>query len=51
MRAVVIYISTGTRNLKGNLLMTHGMVDVNVNFQDIVRLSQRLIELKKDEKR
>ena len=28
--------------------MAHGMVDVNVNFQDIVRLSQRLIELKKD---
>ncbi|MGB4774910.1 MAG: prolyl oligopeptidase family serine peptidase [Daejeonella sp.] len=34
--------------LKGNLLMCHGMVDVNVNFQDIVRLSQKLIELKKD---
>ncbi|RZK50640.1 MAG: S9 family peptidase [Pedobacter sp.] len=33
---------------KGNLLMAHGMVDVNVNFQDIVRLSQRLIELGKD---
>ena len=30
------------------LLIAHGMVDVNVNFQDIVRLSQRLIELKKD---
>ena len=28
--------------------MTHGIVDVNVNFQDIVRLSQRLIELGKD---
>ena len=28
--------------------MAHGMVDVNVHFQDIVRLSQRLIELKKD---
>ena len=28
--------------------MCHGMVDVNVNFQDIVKLSQRLIELKKD---
>jgi dipeptidyl aminopeptidase/acylaminoacyl peptidase len=34
--------------LKGNLLMCHGMVDVNVNFQDIVRLSQKLIELKKE---
>jgi dipeptidyl aminopeptidase/acylaminoacyl peptidase len=29
-------------------MMAHGMVDVNVHFQDIVRLSQRLIELKKD---
>ena len=29
--------------------MLHGMVDVNVHFQDIVRLTQRLIELgKKD---
>jgi dipeptidyl aminopeptidase/acylaminoacyl peptidase len=34
--------------LKGYLLMCHGMVDVNVQFQDIVRLSQRLIELGKD---
>ena len=34
--------------LKGDLLMLHGMVDVNVNYQDIVRLSQRLIELGKD---
>ncbi|RPD49816.1 S9 family peptidase [Hymenobacter sediminis] len=34
--------------LKGHLLMCHGMVDTNVHFQDIVRLSQRLIELKKD---
>jgi len=25
----------------------HGMVDTNVNFQDIVRLTQRLIELGK----
>ncbi len=33
---------------KGNLLMAHGMVDVNVNFQDIVRLTQRFIELGKD---
>ncbi len=40
-----IYFAEG---LKGNLLMAHGMVDVNVHFQDIVRLSQRLIELKKD---
>jgi dipeptidyl aminopeptidase/acylaminoacyl peptidase len=34
--------------LKGNLLMCHGMVDVNVHFQDIIRLSQRLIELGKN---
>jgi dipeptidyl aminopeptidase/acylaminoacyl peptidase len=34
--------------LKGALLMCHGMVDVNVHFQDVVRLSQRLIELKKE---
>ncbi|HMQ91457.1 MAG TPA: prolyl oligopeptidase family serine peptidase, partial [Flavilitoribacter sp.] len=34
--------------LKGKLLMLHGMVDTNVHFQDIVRLSQRLIELGKD---
>lgn len=34
--------------LKGRLLMAHGMVDVNVHFQDIIRLSQKLIELKKE---
>ncbi len=34
--------------LKGHLLICHGMVDVNVHFQDAVRLSQRLIELGKD---
>lgn len=34
--------------LKGALLICHGMVDVNVHFQDVVRLSQRLIELGKD---
>jgi dipeptidyl aminopeptidase/acylaminoacyl peptidase len=34
--------------LKNNLLMCHGMVDVNVHFQDAVRLSQRLIELGKN---
>ncbi|WP_448701680.1 alpha/beta fold hydrolase [Mucilaginibacter sp. AW1-3] len=39
-----IYFAEG---LKGRLLMCHGMVDQNVNFQDIVRLSQRLIELHK----
>jgi dipeptidyl aminopeptidase/acylaminoacyl peptidase len=36
------------KGLKGHLLMCHGMVDVNVNFQDIIRLSQKLIELGKD---
>lgn len=36
-------------NLEDNLLMLHGMVDDNVQFQDIVRLTQRFIELgKKD---
>ncbi len=40
-----IYYADG---LKGALLMCHGMVDTNVHFQDIVRLSQRLIELGKD---
>jgi dipeptidyl aminopeptidase/acylaminoacyl peptidase len=34
--------------LKGHLLICHGMVDVNVHFQDPVRLVQRLIELGKD---
>jgi dipeptidyl aminopeptidase/acylaminoacyl peptidase len=34
--------------LKGRLLMCHGMLDLNVHFQDVVRLSQKLIELKKD---
>ncbi len=40
-----IYFAEG---LKGHLLMCHGMVDENVHFQDIVKLSQRLIELKKE---
>ena len=34
-------------NLQDPLLMLHGMVDDNVQFQDIVRLSQRFIELGK----
>ncbi|MBM4194278.1 MAG: S9 family peptidase [Gemmatimonadetes bacterium] len=33
--------------LEDPLAMLHGMVDVNVHFQDIVRLTQRLIELGK----
>jgi dipeptidyl aminopeptidase/acylaminoacyl peptidase len=36
-------------NLQDKLIMLHGMVDDNVQFQDVVRLSQRFIELgKKD---
>ncbi len=34
--------------LKGHLLIAHGMVDVNVHYQDSVRLAQRLIELRKE---
>lgn len=40
-----LYFAEG---LKGNLVMLHGMIDTNVHFQDVVRLSQRLIELKKE---
>lgn len=35
-------------NLEDRLLMLHGMVDDNVQFQDVVRLSQRFIELGKN---
>lgn len=35
------------KNLEKPLLMLHGMVDDNVQFQDIVRLNQRFIELGK----
>ena len=34
--------------LKGDLLICHGMVDINVHYQDAVKLTQRLIELGKD---
>jgi dipeptidyl aminopeptidase/acylaminoacyl peptidase len=34
--------------LQGNLLISHGMIDDNVFYQDSVRMQQRLIELKKD---
>jgi dipeptidyl aminopeptidase/acylaminoacyl peptidase len=44
-RSSPLYYAKG---LKGRLLICHGMVDVNVHFQDAVRLSQRLIELGKD---
>jgi dipeptidyl aminopeptidase/acylaminoacyl peptidase len=40
-----IYFANG---LKGALLICHGMVDVNVNFQDTVRLVEKLIELRKE---
>jgi len=41
-----IYFAEG---LEGDLLIAHGMVDTNVHFQDVVRLSQRLIELGKED--
>ncbi len=45
VRSSPIYFAEG---LEGALLMCHGMVDDNVQFQDIVRLTQRLIELGKE---
>jgi dipeptidyl aminopeptidase/acylaminoacyl peptidase len=36
------------QGLKGALLICHGMVDTNVQFQDTVRLVQKLIELRKE---
>ncbi|AVR44651.1 S9 family peptidase [Christiangramia fulva] len=45
-RSSPIYFAEG---LQGNLLIAHGMVDTNVHFQDVVRLTQRLIELGKDD--
>ncbi len=44
-RSSPFYFAEG---LKGHLLVCHGMIDVNVHFQDAVKLSQRLIELGKD---
>ncbi|HRO83942.1 MAG TPA: prolyl oligopeptidase family serine peptidase, partial [Niabella sp.] len=44
-RSSPIYFANG---LKGDLLICHGIVDVNVHYQDAVKLSQRLIELGKD---
>jgi dipeptidyl aminopeptidase/acylaminoacyl peptidase len=40
-----IYFAEG---LEDHLLMLHGMYDTNVHFSDIVRLTQRLIELGKE---
>lgn len=44
-RSSPIYFANG---LKGALLICHGMADVNVNFQDTVRLVEKLIELRKE---
>ncbi|MBZ5857239.1 S9 family peptidase [Flavihumibacter profundi] len=44
-RSSPIYHAAG---LCGKLLICHGMIDTNVHFEDVVRLSQRLIELGKD---
>lgn len=43
-RSSPIFFAEG---LEDPLLMAHGMVDTNVHFQDIVRLTQRFIELGK----
>jgi len=43
-RSSPIYFAEG---LKNKLLILHGMVDDNVQFQDVVRLNQRFIELGK----
>lgn len=45
IRSSPIYFAEG---LEGDLLICHGMLDTNVQFQDVVRLSQRLIELRKE---
>ena len=44
-RSSPIYFAEG---LEGDLLIAHGVIDTNVHFQDVVRLSQRLIELEKE---
>jgi len=44
-RSSPIYFAEG---LKGALLICHGVIDVNVHYQDSVRLAQRLIELRKE---
>ena len=41
----LIYFAEG---LQGDLLITHGMIDTHVHFQDILGLAQKLIELGKD---
>jgi dipeptidyl aminopeptidase/acylaminoacyl peptidase len=44
-RSSPIYFAEG---LKDRLLICHGLIDVNVHVQDVIRLNQRLIELGKD---
>lgn len=44
-RSSPIYFAEG---LEDPLLIAHGMLDTNVHYQDVVRLAQRLIELKKE---
>ena len=44
-RSSPFYFANG---LKNHLLICHGMIDVNVHYQDAVKLAQRLIELGKD---
>lgn len=44
-RSSPIYFAEG---LQGHLLMCHGIVDMNVHFQDIIRITQRFIELGKE---
>ena len=44
VRSSPMYFANG---LQGHLLILHGMIDDNVHFQDVVRLSQKLIELGK----
>ena len=45
-RSSPIYHAEG---LEDPLLIAHGMVDINVHFQDVVRLAQRLVELGKED--
>lgn len=44
-RSSPIYFADG---LQDRLLICHGLIDVNVHVQDVMRLNQRLIELGKD---
>ena len=44
-RSSPIYYADGLRD---HLLLTHGIVDDNVHFQEAARLVQKLIELEKD---